>query len=213
MRIHRLSEEESKMKRTKVVLDVTILLFLIVSCSSAARAQQIITLTFDELPFQPVDGLSFMGVTFGFTINGQPSQDANYHSFGPGRIRYVQDPSLEGNAAGTLTLDFDTPTQLLEFGLAINNFGGAFARGFSVELFDDLGSLGIFNVATAPVVIFSESRFNYEHGRPVSRAVITFNTDVAQRFALDNLTFFTPSVVPSTRAQPNFEPGGTPWRH
>src|SRR5262249_35688080 len=162
---------------------------LIVSCSSAARAQRIVTLTFDELPFQPIDGLSFMGVTFGFTINGQPSQDANYHSFGPERIRYVQDPSFEGNAAGSLTLDFDTPTPLLEFGLAISNFGGAFARGFSVELFDDLGSLGTFNVATAPVVFFSESRFNYEHGRPVSRAVVTFNSDVAQRFALDNLTF------------------------
>src|SRR5262249_3375462 len=74
-------------------------------------------LTFDELPFQPVDGLSYKGVTFGFTVNGQPSTDANYHSFGPGKLTYVQDPSLEGNTLGTLTLTFAKPTTVLQFGL------------------------------------------------------------------------------------------------
>lgn len=112
---------------------------------------------------------------------------------------------------GTLTLDFDVPTPIVQFGAAID-FGGAFARGFSVELFDpDLGSLGVFDVATASVVSFSESQFSYR-GRPVSRAVVTFNCDVAERFALDNLTFDN-GLAPGSRGdRPNFAPGGRSWK-
>src|SRR5262249_7821398 len=46
-------------------------------------------LTFDELPFQPVNGLTYQGVTFGFTINGVASTDAHYHGSGPGQLKYV----------------------------------------------------------------------------------------------------------------------------
>jgi len=105
--------------------------FLVLACSTAVWAA-IVTLRFDELPFQPVDGLSFSGVTFGFTVAGVPSTDAHYNSFGPGIITYVQDPSLEGDATGTLSLDFDVPTPVLQFGVAISATG-AFARGFSVN--------------------------------------------------------------------------------
>ncbi len=141
--------------------------FLVLACSTAVWAA-IVTLRFDELPFQPVDGLSFSGVTFGFTVAGVPSTDAHYNSFGPGIITYVQDPSLEGDATGTLSLDFDVPTPVLQFGVAISATG-AFARGFSVELFDpNLVSIGVFDVATASIVSFSESRFSYQ-GPPVQR--------------------------------------------
>ncbi len=186
--------------------------FLVLVCSTGAQAATV-TLTFGELPFQPVDGLSFNGVTFGFTVGGAPSTDANYNSFGPGIITYVQDPSLEGNAAGTLTLDFAVPTPILQFGAALS-IGGPFARGFSVELFDPaLASLGVFDVATASVVSFTESRFSYQ-GPPVSRAVVTFNSAAAARFALDNLTFDdgTAAVAPvPSEKQPNFTPGGKRW--
>ena len=185
-------------------------LFLVLAYSSAVRASTV-TLHFDELPFQPVDGLSFSGVTFGFTVAGVPSTDANYNSGGPGIITYVQDPSLEGNASGTLTLDFDVPTPLLQFGVAISTTG-AFARGFSVELFDPgLTSLGVFDVATASIVSFSESRFSYQ-GPPVKRAVITFNSDAAQRFALDNLTFDNGMAFVPAANQQRFPPEGKAWK-
>ena len=47
-------------------------------------------LTVDELKPQPVDGLSFMGITFTFTVDGKSSPDATYNSFGPGEIAFVQ---------------------------------------------------------------------------------------------------------------------------
>jgi hypothetical protein len=167
---------------------VSILSLLIVVAWSRAATAAPITLTFAELPFQPVDGLSFMGVTFHFTVQGVPSGDANYDSGGPGTITYVQDPSLEGNAAGTLILDFDTPTPAVQFGVAESSFG-PLAAGCTVELFDStLTSLGLIDVATASIVSFTESRFSY-NGQPISRVAITFNSDAAARFALDNLTF------------------------
>ena len=36
------------------------------------------SLSFDELPMQPVDGLSYQGVAFGFTVGGVNSTDAYY---------------------------------------------------------------------------------------------------------------------------------------
>jgi len=194
------------MKKLLSILSV----LMVLACSRAAGAAPI-TLTFDELPFQPVDGLSFMGVTFHFTVGGVPSTNANYNSGGPGTITYVQDPSLEGDAAGTLTLDFDTPTPVLQFGVALAAVG-SLATGCSIELFDsDLASIGVIDVATASIISFTESRFSYR-GRPVSRAVITFNSAAAPRFALDNLTFDDGLGPLPTVERSRFAPGGRAWK-
>ena len=190
---------------------ISILSLLMVVAWSRAAGAAPITLTFDELPFQPVDGLSFMGVTFHFTVGGVPSTDANYDSGGPGTITYVQDPSLEGNAAGTLTLDFDIPTPVVQFGVALSALG-PLAAGCTVELFDStLTSLGVIDVATASIVSFTESRFSY-HGQPISRVVITFNGDAAPRFALDNLTFDNGLGPAATGEKPSFAAGGRAWK-
>ena len=167
------------MKKSHLILFVG----LILAFGSGASAQQT-TLTFDELPFQPVDGLSFMGVTFGFT-----GTDAAYNSSGPFAITFVQDPTLEGDAAGTLTLDFDVPTPTLQFGVARSGFD-TLTPGFTVELFDSaLTSLGTTPVNTTPLISFSEGQFTYS-GTPVKRAIGTFpNPELAVRFAFDNLTF------------------------
>jgi len=148
-----------------------------------------VTLTFDELPFQPVDGLSYMGVTFGFTVGGSPSIDANYNSLGPGTTTYVQDPSLEGNAqAGILTLDFVTPVDMLEFGIALNTTA-PINNAFTVELFDEsLASMAVFPMNTAPTIFWTETQFSIS-GPNISRAVIGNFVDLSTRFALDNLTF------------------------
>jgi hypothetical protein len=153
------------------------------------------TLTFDELSPQPVDNLSLLGVTFDFKVGGVDSTDATYGAGGPGTITFVQDPSLEGNAAGILTLDFAEPTSLLNFGVALNTFN-SLTPGFTVELFDPaLMSLGITPVNTSSLVSFTEGLFTYS-GAPVTRAVIDFNETAANRFALDNLTFGGSQSVP-----------------
>jgi hypothetical protein len=161
---------------------------ILVGLMSTGVVNAAVTLSFDELPKQPVHGLNYKGVTFGFTVGGSPSTDAVYNDIGPGLITYLQDSSLEGNAAGTLTLDFDMPTDQLAFGVALNTFSAA-RPGYVVQLFNkSLVSLGIFSEDTNPLMIWSEGLFTYS-GTPVSRAVIGFNHQIANRFAFDNLKF------------------------
>jgi hypothetical protein len=145
------------------------------------------TLTFDELPTQPVDGLSYMGVTFGFKVGGVSSTDAIYNDIGPGTLTYLQDPTLEGTTAGILTLDFSTPTDQLEFGVALNSYYAA-TPAYVVRLYDPSYQLiGVYSGNTSPLVLWSEGQFTYS-GTLVSRAVIGFNEQAAGRFAMDNLT-------------------------
>lgn len=191
----------------------TLLVLALLAGFPSARAQETLTrLTFNELPFQPVDGLSVMGVTFHFQVGGVASTDAYYHGFGPGTITYVQDPSLEGDAAGSLTLDFAEPTALLELGAALSCSGCTLTPGFSVELFDtDLRSLGVTPVNTDPLIDFSEGQFSYS-GTRVRRAVITFqNPDAFARFAVDNLTFVRYEGDEISEPSPRVGTGGIPW--
>lgn len=149
-----------------------------------------ITLNFSEIPFQSVDDLAYAGVAFDFKIGGANSPEAFYNSFGPGTLTYVDDPSLTGDSAGVLTLDFAVPTSVVEFGLALNT-ADALSPGFRVELFAaTLTSLGETPVDVFPTVGalgFSENRFQYS-GAPISRVAIRFNHQ-PDSFALDNLTF------------------------
>jgi len=160
------------------------ILFILMSAGAANAA---FTLTFDELPTQPVNGLSYSGVNFSFRVGGLPSTDAIYHGIGPGTLTYLQDPTLEGTTAGILTLDFSTPTDMLEFGVALNSYYAA-TPAYVVKLYDPSYALiGTFSGNTSPLVLWSEGQFTYS-GTMVSRAVIGFNGQAASRFALDNLT-------------------------
>ncbi|HWP85865.1 MAG TPA: hypothetical protein VNN17_11780 [Terriglobia bacterium] len=152
----------------------------------AAGRASATTLTFGELPFQSVNGLSFQGLHFSFGGNA-PSFDAYYNSGGPGTVIYLSDPVLEGNAAGTLTIDFLNATSFLQFGIALNNFD-ALNPGFTVELYDSsLAKFATVPVQTSPLALFTEGQFTHS-GTPVKRAVITFNP-LGIRFALDNLSY------------------------
>jgi len=168
------------MKKLCAILVLSVLM-------SAGAVQAASTLTFDELPHQSVDGLSYEGVTFGFTVGGSPSTDAYYGAIGPGVLTYLQGRSLESNAQGILTLDFASPTNLLEFGIALN-IRTPVTGAYTVELFDkSLGSIGIISENTNPLIYWSEGKFSYS-GTLVSRAVIDFNEQHATRFAIDNLS-------------------------
>ena len=179
----------------KKLMAICVLLTLM----SAGIANASVTLTFDELSTQPVDGLSYNGVTFGFKVGGIPSSDAVYNGIGPGNCIYLQDPTLEGTAAGTLTLDFSTPTDQLEFGVALNSYYPE-SPAYAVRLYDSSNTLiDTFIESTSPLVIWSEGLFTYS-GPQFSRAVIGFNYQAANRFALDNLTFNPTNSIPAPGA-------------
>lgn len=176
---------------------ITICILLVLMSTGAANAA--FTLTFDELPTQPVDGLSYMGITFGFKVGGSPSTDAIYNGIGPGMLTYLQDPTLEGTTSGILTLDFATPTDQLQFGAALSSYYAA-TPGYTVSLYDPSYQLiGAYSGNTSPLVLWSEGQFTYS-GAPVSRAAISFNGQVASRFSVDNLTINPVDSIPAPGA-------------
>jgi hypothetical protein len=166
------------------------LTLLIGTSTSVVGTAGAITLTFDEVPFQSVDGLTVQGVTFDFKIDGTDSSDAFYNSFGPLGLTTIEGASLEGDSTGILTLQFAVPTPILRFGAALNT-GDALSPGFRVELFNASDeSLGITPVDTTPAagaLGFSEAWFDHS-GTPIVRAVVDFADDPG-RFAMDNLTY------------------------
>jgi hypothetical protein len=144
---------------------------------------------FTELPFQSVDNLTFNHVTYDFKVNGADSLDAFFGSGGPGATKYGDGIGLEGAAAGILTMDFETPTAVLQFG-ALLATGGTIPNGVVVTLFDAGGTL----ISTVPLELrdegffWAEGLFDYQ-GAPVARAVLDFNETFAFRFFLDNLKY------------------------
>jgi hypothetical protein len=177
-------------------------------------------LHFDELPFQPVNGLTVKGVTFAFAVAGLPSTDAGYNSGGPGcgspdtNPAIVCDPSLEGNATGALTLTFTRPTKVLRFGTAVSCFAcvpipdGAHITLYRVGGMPLSTDISLSAPYSGPLG-FSETWFTYS-GWAVYKAVITFpEGGVAySRFVIDNLTYETLfKTIPSAA----FTPGGTSW--
>ena len=178
--------------------------FLMLALPGVASADTV-TLTFNELPPNtPVNGVSIMGVTFGFTVGGSPSTDAVYNCSAPRSCppasTFIQPSTLEGIATGVLTLNFDAPTPLLRFGI-MRSTDAPLTPGAIVQLFDpDLNPLGapiMVNTNRIPPFFVSEGLFNYS-GALLSRAVITFpfsGPTGAARFGLDNLTFERPNGV------------------
>src|SRR5205085_4385421 len=147
-----------KLTQTAQLFLTVALTVMVFSALSYAQTQ---TLTFTELSPRPVNGLTFRGVTFGFTISSVGSTDATYNALDGGIGTFVQDPSLEGNANGVLTLTFAQPTQVVSFGIARDTVA-PLTPGATVQLFDANGNLiqsTAVNLFPAP--IFVEGQFTY----------------------------------------------------
>ena len=177
------------MRRFVPLLSLLILLPFAFSAPALA-AKPVTTLTFTELPVQPVNGVSVGGVTFGFEVGGVSSTDAFMAGSDRGAL-----PSCRIHRSratpGVLTLTFDRPSTVLEFGIARSCIC-TLTPGVSVELFKPGAtgrSRGIITQTTSPLVSFSEGLFSYS-GPAIQTAVVTFpSAGIAPRFALDNLTF------------------------
>jgi len=163
--------------------------FFCVAATAFAAGE--ITLTMDDLPLQPVNGLVHpTGVQFGFTVAGIANLDAHYHSVGPGSLTYVQDPSIEGTTDGVLSVIFPAPTPIVRFGVARSNMF-AIPNGAAIQLFDATNtSLGTTSLNLVQMPTFAEAQFAYS-GTPVKRMTVGFpgGPGSGTRFAFDNLAF------------------------
>jgi hypothetical protein len=102
-------------------------------------------------------------------------------------------PVIEGNAQGVLTINFASPTPLVQFGVSLLT-SADLSPGFSVELLNSGTLVQSTSVNTAPVGsdTFTEGVFAYS-GAAVNQAVVTFNSS-GGRFGFDNLVYQVPSV-------------------
>jgi hypothetical protein len=185
-------------------------IFLMAAVLAAAAPASAVTLTFDELATQPVQGLSTNGVTFGFTVGTQTSQDAVYNRPGPTGSRVVSGAALEGDARGVLTMNFASPTPVLNFGVALTAPSNL-TPGLTVRLLGP-GAQAISTQAlnTTAAGILSEGAFSFS-GTLLSSAVIDFNEGSLAssfRFAIDNLTIQPGTSLPGTGT--GTSPGGAP---
>ena len=152
------------------------------------------TLTMDEVPYQPVNGLTVKGVTFGFTVGGVASSNAFYDDSGPGVTAYTSDPSIVGDATGVLALNLAEATTSLQFGFALD-MTGSDAAGATVSLYGVGG--GIIGTYTVPVApngyAFPSGLFSYSGPAAVASAAVSFDSSAAPAFAFDNLTYSLPA--------------------
>lgn len=173
-------------------------LVLALTCVSSAWAGTV-TLTMDEVPFQPINGLDVTkgGIIFGFT----DTSGADYNSANGGQLTYVQDPSIEGQTGGELiTVTFSVPIYSLSFGMADSIMG---ATGFvlaSVNFYNGANLVGneTFDATLADPWAEGELVYPGTFG-PVTSIQITPNSGEAEAFGFDNLYVNTaPTPEPST---------------
>jgi subtilisin family serine protease len=144
------------------------------------------TITFDGLQGTRVDGMIIGDVTFGFS-----SDDASIGS-GPGDTLYVEEPYIEGDAMGTMTLEFAIPVFGVSYGFVLSDMG--FQPDASTMVFYDsmMSPIGTFSADAG------DMGFDWMEGlnigtstRPIARVEITFSHPMPDfaRFALDNITY------------------------
>ncbi len=152
-------------------------------------------LNFNEVPETIANGFSLQGVTFGFKVAGLDSPDATYGaSIAPtGAFQNLSSPVLEGNAAGILNIDFESPATNLSF--AVARFATTdVPNGVRVSLFDS--SLNLISTSSVNLLrtqLGPEGLFSYTGTTGVRRVRLDFTTVSAaaggDRFAIDNLAY------------------------
>ncbi|MCP4000209.1 MAG: hypothetical protein GY727_04780, partial [Gammaproteobacteria bacterium] len=153
-----------------------------------------------------VDMTNEKGVDINYQISNSDSPAATFESTAL-NLTYVKDARIEGDSDGILTLVFNTPTPLVNFGSALNT-AASITSGFTVRLFDEFDNListanrqldgsnnligtssTVKDVDTVANGSWSEGLFNHA-GSAVKRVEIDYNEGASPGFAFDNL-FYT----------------------
>lgn len=180
--------------KNKFTIFLVLLLALTLGIQPTIAKKPLTTITFDGYTlWQPVNRLTRDGVTYKFTVHGNESDAAQFGVVpSSSTLTQVQGHVLEGPSIGELTLEFDKPTTIIEFGVALY-------RRFPINnaLTIDLYRPGhnelreTISVSTSPDPDFSEGYFSY-HGPAVKKIVINFIEIPGiyyYYFNIDNLVF------------------------
>ncbi len=141
----------------------------------------------DGLLVTTLDGVPLPGpLSFGFS-----SSDATIGDIGPGNITFVQTPNMEGDATGTLTIDFGIDSTSATFGFALN-CGPPVIDAATARAFDSGGS-----PVGSPVSVdgldfgsFAENELTIAPGVDFRSLEVTFaGSGTCPRFAFDNLVY------------------------
>jgi hypothetical protein len=151
------------------------MLFSLVAATAKADT---VTLTMDEVPFQPINGLTVTKGGESFTFL-DPIGTLFYNSFGPGQVTFVQDPSIQGPLQ-SFDVAFSVPVTSIQFGLA--ELAVSPLTGAQVTL--SSGAALLFNLSLADP--FAEGQFTYS-GSPVTGFHLT-PAPGGFALAFDNLT-------------------------
>jgi hypothetical protein len=165
--------------------------------AGSAHADAIID--FSTLPNESVDGVSADGVTFGYTEQGYSSPEAFFdypttNYAGAAQTQLVGPYALFGYADGVLTMDFAAPVSTIDFAVALTT-NAADTDGATVSVYDTNGALiATSDVATNPLVLFSEGSFTYS-GADASSVSVSFDSSAAGDFALGSVTVPEPDSI------------------
>jgi hypothetical protein len=166
------------------------------ACLSSAFAGSV-TLTMDEVPTQAINGLVVTkgGITFTFS---DPGLNDFYNSPNGGQMTYVQDPSLEGQAADVFTITFSAPMFDIFLGMAESTMVAPGAQLASVNLYNGVTLLGTQTFNSTLADPFDEGQFIYQGSLGLVTSIqITPNNTGTPAMAIDNL-FVATSPEPST---------------
>jgi len=155
-------------------------------------------ITFDGLANgTEVNGLTFDGVTFTYTVGGAPQNGQVQIDGGPGTTNNISPPNIVsvGNNSGTLTLTLSGPAMLFGYGFALLA-SGTIADATTISLFSSSTPVGSLSYAASPDPGFSGGFAGIESTAPFDTVALTFNSNVGLAFALDNIRIAAPVAVP-----------------
>lgn len=180
------------MKRKVLSLGLSLLMLMV--CQSLGSLE---TLDFSELgtsPLVDVVDADVKGVTFEF--DGYPEIDAIYNGSFVGPSIFLADEALAADADGVLTINFAEPTNMIQFGAAVDKVSRS--SFMTVELFSEAGcSMGVDMIPLYQILEGGLTEGHYTYYNPfdggyASSAVIKVNDCGADEFYIDNLTHITP---------------------
>ncbi len=145
-----------------------------------------------------VNGLTVNGVSFAYTVGGNPLNGAVIIDGGPGVTNNVNPPNIVsvGNNTGTLTITLPGAVNLFGYGYAILNTIPV-TNATTISVFSGVTPLGSLSYNGVPDPDFTGGFAGIQSTIPFNRVQVNFNSAAAPAFALDNIRFAnTVTAVP-----------------
>ncbi len=194
------------MKKRIVVLSCLLLLGMILSQPTATASVIAVApgafpggsalLTFNGLADNTeVNGLSVSGVLFGYSLgSGYVIIDG-----GPGITNSVAPPNVVsvGNNAGIMTMILPAPATLFGYGYAVLDTVPV-TNATTITLFSGATNVGSLSYDAVPDPIFAGGFAGIQSTIAFDRVQVVFNSEQAEAFAFDNVTFDSAVPEPTT---------------